>query len=488
MYNQKKFFRHRVIMDQKQTSFLIRLLESGHSFGKDEVLLKFQYRVINTVLLVMAFFTFVFALLSTLGIDPLGIIQTVSNYILTTISIILMVRLRGPKENYLQNAYLMYAAAMANFISALLFVPHDEFRIIWFYLLTFAAYITGGIRAGAVITVISLIVVLSANTLHDLQLSETAIISSVLGLIIASLFFRAYTKKIIDFEQEITQQQEQLAQFNQALEKKVAQKTKELQELNESLESRVAAKLAKITEQERLMITQSRLATMGEMMSMIAHQWRQPLSTTTLLITNERLKTMISGAEPSECDKILEKISDTMVYLSDTIDDFQTYFKPDKSAEEIEVSTIIERLQNFIEPRLAQENVILDVDVQTYEELKTYTNEVVQALINIINNAVDVLAEREKDERYIWIKADSDEKRVIISVEDNGGGIADEIIDKVFEPYFSSKSKNGTGLGLYMAKMIIEKHIGGTLDVENTSRGACFTIALPKNPDTGTND
>ncbi len=487
MYNQKKPFRPRVIMDQQQTSFLARLFESGHSFGSDEVLLKFQYRVINTVLLVMAIFTFIFGLLSTLGIDPLGIVQTVSNYILTIISIVLMVRLRGPKENYLQNAYLMYAAAMANFISALIFVPHDEFRIIWFYLLTFAAYITGGLRAGGVITILSLVVILTTNAVHDLQLSETAIISSVLGLIIASLFFRAYTKKIIDFEQEITAQQKKLSQFNEELEEKVAQKTKELQELNESLESRVAMKVAKITEQERLMITQSRLATMGEMMSMIAHQWRQPLSTTTLMITNERLKVMMSGNEPSECDRILEKISDTMVYLSDTIDDFQTYFKPDKAMEEIAVSALIDRLKNFIEPRLAQDKVKLNVEMSREEVLQTYTNEIVQALINIINNAVDVLVEKRKDERHIWIRIDSDRDNAVINIEDNAGGIDDRIIEKVFEPYFSSKSKNGTGLGLYMAKMIIEKHIGGRLSVRNTSKGANFTVILPKKADSDLN-
>ena len=467
-------------MDQKQNSFLTRLLESGHSFGKDEVLLKFQYRVINTILLVMGSFTFIFAVLSTLGIDPLGIIQTVANYLLVIISIWLIVRLRGPKENYLQNAYLMYTAAMANFISALLFVPHDEFRIIWFYLLMFAAYITGGIRAGYAVSIISIAVVLTADAVYDLQLSETAIISSVLGLIIASLFFRAYTKKIIDFEQEVIVQRDQLAKFNEELEKQVSKTTQELQALNESLENKVIEKVAKITEQERLMITQSRLATMGEMMSMIAHQWRQPLSTMTLLITNERVKTILADKEPSESDKILDKISDTMVYLSDTIDDFQTYFKPDKAAEKISITALVKRLQHFIEPRLAQEKTKMHVELCEEELIETYTNEVVQALINIVNNAVDVLVEKESDERHIWIKVDSADENVIISVEDNGGGIGSDIIEKVFEPYFSNKSKNGTGLGLYMAKMIIEKHVGGMLDVVNTSRGAHFTVVLPK--------
>ncbi len=467
-------------MSERLNLFFNRLLESGHSFKKDELLVKFQYRVINSVLLVMGLFTFIFATLSLLGINPLGTIQTVSNYLLVLTSIVLLIRLRGPKSRYYQSAYLMYTAAMFAFISALLFVPHDEFRIIWFYLLVFAAYITGGLRAGNIVSIISIAVVVSANIFYDLQLSETAIISSILGLIIATLFFRAYAKKIIDFEQELTAQQKLLEQFNEELEQTVVQKTKELQELNESLESKVADKVAKITEQERLMITQSRLATMGEMMSMIAHQWRQPLSTTTLLITNERLKRMVAGKEPSECDKILEKISDTMIYLSDTIDDFQTYFKPDKASEHISANKLVERLQHFIQPRLIQEKVKMHLEMCDEVFIETYTNEVVQALINIVNNAIDILVEKKSDERHIWVQLECSGESVSVSVEDNGGGIGNSIIDRVFEPYFSSKSKNGTGLGLYMSKMIIEKHVGGVLNVFNTERGARFTIVLPK--------
>lgn len=471
-------------MYNKIASSFNDLFLSGHSFGKDEILLKFQYRVINTILLVMAFFTFIFATLSALGINPLGTIQTVVNYLLVFSSIVIMLRLRGPKQRYLQSAYLMYTAALLDFISALLFVPHDEFRIIWFYLLVFAAYITGGMRAGNFFSIISIAIVLLVNATYELKLSETAIISSVLGLIIASLFIRAYTKKIIGFEQEITAQQDQLEKFNEELARQVAQKTQELQELNASLENKVTEKVAKITEQERLMITQSRLAAMGEMMSMIAHQWRQPLSTTTLLITNERLKSMMSGREPSECDLILDKISDTMIYLSDTIDDFQTYFKPDKAPEEIWVSALLERVQHFMHTRLKLEKIKIHVEQGEEERIFTYANEVVQVLINIINNAVDALGEKSSEERHIWIAVDSNAQSVMISIEDNGGGIGSHIFDRIFEPYFSSKSKNGTGLGLYMAKMIIDKHVGGTLNVENTKRGAKFTIVLPKMPQT----
>lgn len=466
-------------------SFFSNLLESGHTFEPSELLLKFQYRVINTILLVMALFTFIFAVLSSLGISPLGTIQTAVNYLLVLSALLLIYRLRGPKKRYLQSAYLMYAVALVDFVSALFFVPHDEFRIIWFYLLIFAAYITGGARAGNIVSIISISVVLASNLFYDLQLSETAIISSLLGLVIATLFFRAHTKKIIDFEQEITSHQEALSRFNEKLAKEVAQKTQELQELNASLENMVSQKVAQITQQERVLISQSRLATMGEMMSMIAHQWRQPLSTTTLMITNARLKSIIAGAEPSECEKILDRISDTMIYLSDTIDDFQTYFKPEKAKEEISLNALIERVRHFIEPRLMMAHVQMHIEQEATEFVETYANELVQVLINIINNAIDALAAKERAERHIWINVHSDEAMIQISIEDNGGGIEEEIIDKVFEPYFSSKSKNGTGLGLYMAKMIIDNHIDGTLEVENSGKGARFTVGFRKKESVG---
>ena len=466
------------------SSFLSSLLESGHTFEKNEILLKFQYRVLNTVLLVMTVFTLIFAVTSTLGLNPLGIIQTVANYLLSLCAVIIMIRLRGPKERYLQSACLMYSAALADFVTALLFVPHDEFRIIWFYLLIFAAYITGGVRAGNIMSIISLSVVLTANAVYDLELSDTAMISAVLGLIIATLFIRSYTTKITDFEKEITEQQYQLTQFNQELEKQVAQKTQELQELNASLEQKVTQKVAQITEQEGLLISQSRLAAMGEMMSMIAHQWRQPLATTTLMITNERFTSILAGKEPSKCEAILDKISDTMIYLSDTIDDFQTYFKPDKATEEIAVYTLIERVEHFTKTRLTLAKVKVHNEVCADELIQTYANEIVQVLINIINNAVDALVEKESGERHIWMRTTCNKENVMISVEDNGGGIDENIMHKIFEPYYSTKSKNGTGLGLYMAKMIMDKHVKGRLDVSNTKNGALFSIVLPKNTPT----
>jgi C4-dicarboxylate-specific signal transduction histidine kinase len=264
------------------------------------------------------------------------------------------------------------------------------------------------------------------------------------------------------------------------LNKNLENKSLELQDLNASLEERVAEKVAKITEQENMMISQSRLAAMGEMMSMVAHQWRQPLATATLMITNEKIKLLTTGKEPDESQTTLDKISDILIYLSNLINDFQTYFKPDKAQEKISTHELVARMKHIIQTRLMLEKVHMHLEEDSEEFIETYANEVVQVLINIVNNAIDVFIERAKAERHIWIKAYKDEYNVTILVEDNGGGVPDDSIEHIFDPYFSTKSKNGTGLGLYMAKMIIEKHIGGILSVMNTENGAQLIMILPK--------
>ena len=268
------------------------------------------------------------------------------------------------------------------------------------------------------------------------------------------------------------------------LNKNLELKSRELQELNASLEEKVAQKVAKITEQEKMMISQSRLAEMGEMMSMIAHQWRQPLATATLMIANEKIKSMITAKEPGESDKILDNISDTIIYLSNLINDFQTYFKPNKSTEIISISILIERMQQIIQTRLKFEKVQLHLEKCNDEQIEVYANEVIQVLINIINNAIDVLVEKNGAERHIWLRVYNGDKTMTINIEDNGGGIANNIIENVFNPYFSTKfDKDGTGIGLYMSKTIVEQHCNGKLTVNNTIHGACFTIQLPiKNP------
>jgi len=216
------------------------------------------------------------------------------------------------------------------------------------------------------------------------------------------------------------------------------------------------------------------------MLSMIAHQWRQPLSTTTLRISQLQIKSMLEDKGSDERDELLEEVSDTLVYLSDTIDDFQTYFKPDNKREIVNIASVTERAKGFIKARTD----IYKIDVlcagDSEVSIQTFPNELIQVLINILNNAVDVVVSSNPVRKEISIEVLRSEEYVSIIITDSGEGIDEKLLERVFEPYFSTKSENGTGLGLYMAKMIVYEHMGGDIFVKNSDKGgAQFTIRLP---------
>jgi signal transduction histidine kinase len=198
------------------------------------------------------------------------------------------------------------------------------------------------------------------------------------------------------------------------------------------------------------------------------------------MITDYDLRSMMQGFDRDERDQILKKISETLGYMSETVNDFQTYFKPNNASEEAPVADIIERAVHFTQVRLNLYEIAVDVSCDDAARLNTYVNELVQVLVNLLNNAVDAIKERKPERKWIGIEVIDSDGEVCICVSDSGGGIPESIIDKVFEPYFSTKSKNGTGLGLYMAKMIVEKHGHGTVAVENIEGGARFVLRFSK--------
>jgi len=235
-----------------------------------------------------------------------------------------------------------------------------------------------------------------------------------------------------------------------------------------------------IHKQEKMIALQSRQAVMGEMISMIAHQWRQPLSTVTLQISNLEVKKLLGETPKSdEYEAALEKISDTVVYLSETIDDFQTYFRPNKEITTIAADELLQRVVSFVEPRLHKYAIALDFKKSEPIVLYTYANEIVQVLLNIMNNAIDELIERRIKKPKIELEIIKKIESVLISISDNAGGIATENIATIFEPYFSTKGKNGTGLGLYMSQMIMQKQFHTKIEVFSSNKGATFNVEVP---------
>jgi signal transduction histidine kinase len=302
-----------------------------------------------------------------------------------------------------------------------------------------------------------------------------------LDLIVISIIIQLYRNKIDEYEETIRIQNHELENFSHLLQGQVDQKTKELLLMNQNLESQVEQKVNELLKKDRIILSQSRHAAMGEMISMIAHQWRQPLSNITLQISNLQINSMLREVEPSEILTKLETISDTIVYLSETIDDFQSFFQPNKAKESIDICKLIKRAVSFCMPKALANSIEIEFTCKDEIILNTHPNELVQVLINLINNAIDATLLNHPQVCVITIDVeycDNDEYLLVI-VKDHGGGIPEEIKERIFEPYFSTKGKNGTGIGLYMSKMIIESHIEGKIDFVNQNEGAAFKVQIP---------
>lgn len=248
------------------------------------------------------------------------------------------------------------------------------------------------------------------------------------------------------------------------------------------LQEEVNKQIVKRLENEYLLMQQSKLATMGEMIGHIAHQWRQPLSRLGGIFMN-----LDAAYEFDELDKqyFKEKIQDgnaLIKHMSHTIEDFRSFFIPSKEKEVFDLAGYIQSAINIIYATLTNENIALEI-ITSKEPiyLYGYPSEFSQVILNLLDNAKDILIEREVSSPKIVIEYALEDKNVFITVKDNAGGIDETIMDKLFDIYFSTKiKKGGSGLGLYISKLIIEKKGMGTLSVKNGKEGAVFSICMPK--------
>ncbi len=259
-----------------------------------------------------------------------------------------------------------------------------------------------------------------------------------------------------------------------------------LKKMNKELYEKIEIEIQKNEEKNRLSIQQSRMASMGEMLENIAHQWRQPLSTISISASAMKLKKELGILSSEDMDDSIKHIETATDYLSNTIEDFRNFFSKDKTASIIDIRETINKAFDLINPTFSKNEITVIRDIQNIS-FTSYQNELIQALMNILINAKDAL-ENKESERLISIKVKKIRDKVSISIKDNAGGIPEDIIDKIFEPYFTTKHQTqGTGIGLFMSKTIIEKHLNGKLQVKNTSfkfndkiyKGALFKIILP---------
>ncbi len=276
--------------------------------------------------------------------------------------------------------------------------------------------------------------------------------------------------------------------------KKRLEAEKELKKLNLELEDRINEAIKEIQKKEKMLQHQNRLAQMGEMLSMIAHQWRQPIGAINsaviainFKINATKTKQQTNNTDNETFEYILKKsnnISNYIQFLSTTIDDFRNFFRVDKQKEQTSLNDVVENTLRIIESSIVSKRIKLIKSYNSNSDLQIYKNEMIQVVLNILQNAQDHLIDEKIEEPTIFITTYDNDKCHCIKICDNAGGIPDDIIEYIFDPYFSTKNeKNGTGLGLYMSKVIIEEHMKGKITAQNENGGACFLLELKRSND-----
>ncbi|MHC1791731.1 PAS domain S-box protein [Solidesulfovibrio sp.] len=266
----------------------------------------------------------------------------------------------------------------------------------------------------------------------------------------------------------------------------LAARQDEISALNRDLARRVREETEKNRQKDILLLNQTRLAAMGEMIGNIAHQWRQPLNALSILLANLRFEYDAVCSDTSDLDVAHKQAFDILRKMSSTIDDFRNFFKPDRSRDPFFVVQAIGDALLLIEASLAQHGISVRFVARHNPQVEGFRGEYAQVVLNLLSNAKDAILARKPTAGYINIRVTKRLGQAVVSISDNGGGIAPDILERIFDPYFTTKgSQDGTGLGLYMSKTIVTDHLHGSLSAANHRDGARMTIRLPLAHPTG---
>ena len=219
----------------------------------------------------------------------------------------------------------------------------------------------------------------------------------------------------------------------------------------------------------------AKLAMMGEMMANITHQWKQPLNELSLILYKMK---KLARSEDGEFVGAYERAMQIIKYMADTTDDFSSFLNPNTLSQEFSLADAARASIQIVKGVMKKEGVHVELEVLADSKICGHKNRLMQVIINLLNNAKDALNLKKIEDKNIKISIDSDDKFAYISVQDNGGGIDESVMDKIFKPYFSTKNNKSTGIGLYMSKQIVEQ-FNAEITVSNSDGGACFSIKLP---------
>ncbi|WP_292654684.1 PAS domain S-box protein [Nitratifractor sp.] len=344
-------------------------------------------------------------------------------------------------------------------------VPAENFRRLWETILakkTYKATVKNRAKDGSTFYV---------NTTVVPILDETGAIKEFVAI-------RYDVTREVELRMKLEQKERELELLNRSLEERVRKQTRQLQELNRSLEERVRQEIAKNEEKQRMLLWQSRFASLGQMMANIAHQWRQPLTELNLSLFS--LKEACSRNNVEELDLLYRQSRHIIRSMSETLDSFMDFFKPNRSSITFPVEESLEDALALIRKALEKAAIEVRIEGETDLPISGIPNELTQVFVNLFQNARDAFENETEGMRWLRIHVSRDEENAVIVVEDSAGGIPAEARERIFEPYFTTKhSSQGTGLGLFMSRMIIQKSFHGSLEAVNSLKGALFVIKIP---------
>jgi len=366
--------------------------------------------------------------------------------------------LRKDRHYYVGVAVLFMVANLILFFTVLIIQVEDEFRLIGVFVAMLITYVLLGKKAGILSTLVIAAGVLFVSNVYDLQLSALAYNTFFTFFIIISAFMYFFLQKI-------------------------ERDSMEFELLSERLEDKVKQETSQRMKQEQMLLRRSRMANLGEMLDSIAHQWRQPLMHVNSILLNieSAVDTNSDNKNKEYLKGKLDEVANLTTHMSQTIEDFRGLFKVEKEYASFDLRNVVRDVLALLK------NNLNDIEIESNDSNSVsvlgHRSELMQVIIIVLSNAVDVLNSRETRNKKIVIKIKSTKDEASISIEDNAGGVSQDDIHAVFDPYFTTKEQSGgTGLGLYIARIIVEHNMEGSISIANTAAGAKFSILMPREP------
>ncbi len=453
---------------KKVLNLCIYFFQSHNSFSTEEWLLKQQ---IHSILIISFFFSIGIFIFSFFRLWEQNYLVGGSQFIFSILSFYGFFRLRQDKLLYEKYSTFFFILFFLYTAIIFFYVPQNSLNILWVISAPIFIFFFLNRQAGIYIflLVFSFIIYLIFSN-YPYNLAEFV-------TLLAAFFMTTFIMYRYEDVKEV--EKKRLINYTKTLQIEVEQQTKKLRELNRTLEKRVEEEIQKRQAQEQMLLCQNRMANMGMMIDSIAHQWRQPLMHINSILMNI---SRVTETEPKNIDYIDNKIDNIFVIteqMSETINDFRNLFKPEKEKSNFKLQTLVSSIMTLMKENLKE--IYIKIEIPDNLQIHSYQNELSQVFLTILSNSYEAFEEQKVLKKEITILINEEKKNINIYISDNAGGIKAENLSYIFEAYYSTKKHRlGTGLGLYIAKIIIERSIKGNISVKNIKKGTQFKISLPK--------